>query len=585
MTASPPIGSAHVPDTAGTGAGAADGVRRAALLDRPGMRWLQLDPLGLATGTAFAALAMTPSLLPRSWVLQGVVSGVSAAVGYGAGHALGRVLLRWSASRRAGARLRRRAPAWVLGLAWVLLLLAATAALVTMLSVSADWQRQSAALLGVERPTTSGWLRAGPLMVLVAGALLAAARGLRWLSRWIAGLLRRYVRLPRRLATVLGAAVVIVLAVALVDGVLLSRALTVTDSAFRATNLENTGDRRPTSPLRSGSSRSLVSWESLGSQGRKFVSGGPTWAELQEAAPEGALLPIRVYTGLDSADDLPAQVDLAVAELRRTGAFDREALVVVTTTGRGWVNAVAAESIELLYGGDTAIVATQYSYQPSWLSFLLDRERSEEAGRLLFDAVRAAVSGLPEGDRPRLLVYGESLGSQGSEAAFSSLADLRARTDGVLWVGPPHSNDLWRALVERRDPGTSEVAPVYASGLVVRFADSVADLARPDTPWLEPRVLYLQNASDPIVWWDWDLLYSRPDWLSEDLAADVHPAMSWYPFITFWQTSADLTHAKEVPDGHGHNYGDLILDGWVAVAAPDGWTAADTERVRRVLDA
>jgi uncharacterized membrane protein len=46
--------------------------------------------------------------------------------------------------------------------------------------------------------------------------------------------------------------------------------------------------------------------------------------------------------------------------------------------------------------------------------------------------------------------------------------------------------------------------------------------------------------------------------------------MSWYPIVTFWQVTADLTNAQSVPDGHGHNYGGLMLDGWVAVAAPDG---------------
>ncbi len=53
--------------------------------------------------------------------------------------------------------------------------------------------------------------------------------------------------------------------------------------------------------------------------------------------------------------------------------------------------------------------------------------------------------------------------------------------------------------------------------------------------------------------------------------------------MTFWQVSADMLHAKEIPRGHGHNYGDLILDGWVALAAPDRWTAADTELARQVL--
>jgi uncharacterized membrane protein len=55
--------------------------------------------------------------------------------------------------------------------------------------------------------------------------------------------------------------------------------------------------------------------------------------------------------------------------------------------------------------------------------------------------------------------------------------------------------------------------------------------------------------------------------------------------VTFWQVSADLTNAEGVPGGHGHNYSNDILDGWAAVAPPDGWTPADTERVRSALRA
>jgi uncharacterized membrane protein len=59
--------------------------------------------------------------------------------------------------------------------------------------------------------------------------------------------------------------------------------------------------------------------------------------------------------------------------------------------------------------------------------------------------------------------------------------------------------------------------------------------------------------------------------------------MRWNPVVTFWQVSADLTNAEGVPGGHGHNYSNDILDGWVAVAPPDGWTPADTERIRAAL--
>ncbi len=210
--------------------------------------------------------------------------------------------------------------------------------------------------------------------------------------------------------------------------------------------------------------------------------------------------------------------------------------------GLRWLRADAAG---LIQGGDTAIVATQYSYLPSWLSFLVDGGRADEEGRQLFDAVHNRIAAMPPGvPRPRLVTFGESLGSQGSEAAFSSLADVRAQADGALWVGPPHGNRLFSQLVERRDPGTREVAPTYADGLVVRF--------------------------------------SRPDWLVEPRGDDVLVAMSWYPVVTFWQVTVDLAAATSVPDGHGHVYASEMLDGWVAVATPDGWTPTDTERARAV---
>ncbi len=561
-------------------------VPRSGVPDRPAPGRLRLHPVGLVVATAFAMMAMTPSLVPRNWVFQGVVCGVSAAAGYGVGVAITWLVRRSPRWRRVSDWVRRRLPRRLSAYAWAVPLLGVPVALGGMLVIGARWQRELAVLMGMEQTTTTGWLRAGPLLMAVAAVLLAAARAIRLLARLVARLLHRWVRLPRRLASVGGAVVVGLIVITVLNDIVLSRALSVADAAFSATNRGTVpGVLQPRQPTRSGSPGSMVPWDTLGLEGRRFVAGGRSPKELSAAGTRTARDPIRAYVGLDSAPGPQERANLAVAELERAGAFDRSVLAVVTTTGTGWVNPAAPESLELMYGGDTAIVATQYSYLPSWLSFLVDRSRVEQAGRLLFDAVHARWRQLPDWKRPRLLAYGESLGSQGSEAAFSSLADLRARADGVLWVGPPSSNRVWDSLVTRRDSGSTQIEPVYASGLVVRFAGDATDLVRPPTPWLEPRVLYLQHPSDPIVWWSPGLLLRRPDWLIEPRGEDVLPAMSWYPIVTFWQVSADLLHAKEVPDGHGHNYGDLILDGWVAVAAPDGWTAGDTERVRRVLDA
>ena len=96
--------------------------------------------------------------------------------------------------------------------------------------------------------------------------------------------------------------------------------------------------------------------------------------------------------------------------------------------------------------------------------------------------------------------------------------------------------------------------------------------------------MYLQNSSDPIVWWTPELLLARPAWLEHPRGPDVSPDMHWYPGVTFWQTLVDQFAANGVPAGHGHVYGSGVVDGWAAVAAPPGWTTADTVRLRALLD-
>ena len=131
-----------------------------------------------------------------------------------------------------------------------------------------------------------------------------------------------------------------------------------------------------------------------------------------------------------------------MADLERAGGFDRANLLVATTTGSGWLDAGAIDSFEYLTGGDSAIVTIQYSYLPSWLSYLVDQKKAREAGRELFDAVYERWSQLPQDDRPELFVFGLSLGSFGGETAFSGEYDLANRTDGALLAGPPDRSPL-----------------------------------------------------------------------------------------------------------------------------------------------
>jgi uncharacterized membrane protein len=343
------------------------------------------------------------------------------------------------------------------------------------------------------------------------------------------------------------------------------------------------GAVEPTASERSGSPDSLVPWEDLGLQGRNFVGKGPGPEELEEFSGRPAQQPVRAYVGLASAADVGDRAALAVRDLERAGGFDREVLVVVTTTGTGWVDPAASDSLEYEFNGDTAMVAMQYSYLPSWMSFLVDQVKARDAGRALFDAVYGAWAQLPPDSRPQLYVFGESLGTFGGEAAFSGVADIENRTSGVLWAGPPNFNDLWRGIVEDREDGSPEWLPIYEDGRLVRFADEAPDLGSPPGTWGRPRVVYLQNASDPIVWWSPRLILNRPDWLRGERGPDVLPSTVWLPFVTFWQVSADLAFSTGVPDGHGHKYQADYVDGWAEVAQPPGWTEADTERLRSLV--
>ena len=138
----------------------------------------------------------------------------------------------------------------------------------------------------------------------------------------------------------------------------------------------------------------------LGYQGRNFAGKGPTAAEIGAFTGTTAPEPIRAYAGIASAENVEDRATLAVDDLERAGGFDRAYLLVAGTTGTGWVDPAAMTSFEYETGGDSAAVAIQYSYLPSWASFLVDQDKAREAGRALFDAVYQKWSALPADQRP-----------------------------------------------------------------------------------------------------------------------------------------------------------------------------------------
>jgi uncharacterized membrane protein len=544
-----------------------------------GLRWVFWRHLpfgGLAGALVFFCASLTPSLLPRGVLLQGVVTGVTALIGYGFGSMFSS-WIRKAISREPRPDTKRAA--W-----WILV--GATIILVPLfLYLGGQWQETTRKLMGMELLESYEWLAMLVIAVIVFGLFLFVSRIVRGGARGLIRLIDRW--MPRLVAQIAGVVLATFIVIGFVQGFLFDGIVSALNSTYSlADGGTSAGITRPKSSLRSGGPGSLVPWDTLGVKGRDFAGEGwaPTVDDISEFTGQPATEPIRTYIGLESAETVEERVDLAVRELERTNAFTREVLVIVTTTGTGWVDANVSNGIEYMYGGDTAIVGLQYSYLPSWISFLVDRSKAAEAGRAMITGVTERWNQFPPDERAKLLVFGESLGSYGTENAFDGLDDWTASVDGALLEGPTFANPLRNEFTDGRDAGSTEWLPIYDGGRATRFATKGDDFEVPTAEWSTPHIAYLQNATDPISFFSLDLLWKKPDWLDDPRGPDVTPEMIWFPTVTFWQVAADLAFSTGVPDGHGHSYGANVADGWVAIAAPPGWTDADTERLKETLN-
>ena len=533
----------------------------------PGFARAPRDVLALTGAITFFSASFVPSLLPRSWLLQGVVAGVWSALGYLLGWIVGRTL------RTSSVSLTR---SWRSGTAGIAV--GAGGGLVAVLVIHYRWSVDVARLMGLggeplvklSLAVLAGMAVGAVLVLFGRGVHRAIASYRRFLRRWTSQSISAAI-----VVVTLGVGGVFVFDALILDGVF-GRA----DAAFRASDSRfEDSVERPTSSLRTGGPESLVSWTEMGKQGRFFVSSGPGRDDLQAFAPDDALDPIRIYVGLSSGQTAQQRARLALAEMERTGAFERAVIVLVMPTGTGWIDPYAIDPVEYMYAGDTASVAVQYSYRPSWVVMLGNQDEAIDAARALFEAVRGRLGELADESKPALVIYGESLGSFGLEAVFDGIDDLKSQVDGALLVGPPNQNRIWRNLIGDRDPGSPIWQPVYDGGSSVRFGRDAASLDEPGSEWLQPRVAYLQHPSDPISWLSISTLWRRPEWLSPPLGSDVSTRMPFVPVVTFWQVAIDLVSATNAPSGHGHRFGIEQGAAWERIIPPDGWTGAQSVRM------
>ncbi|WP_085034203.1 alpha/beta hydrolase [Ensifer aridi] len=526
---------------------------------------------GLLVGFLFFAVSLTPSLIPRPYLIQAVISGFSLAAGYAIG-----VFLRWlwSFFELPEPTVRR---ARTLKIAAAIVSIAAAA---VFLWQAAGWQNTVRHLMGLESIESAEPLRIG----LVAGLLFVALVFLARLFRLTFRVLSRWVQyfLTRPIANALGGLIALALFWSVANGVIFKFALRAADSSFQQLDaLIDPDIAPPVDPAKTGSDASLLNWDELGRQGRQFIASGPTGAEIGAFFGGAAPDPVRVYVGLNSAETAQDRAKLALEELKRAGGFERKSLFIVVPTGTGWIDPAALDTLEYLLHGDVASVAVQYSYLTSWLSLLVEPGYGSEVANALFDEIYGYWTTLPKDRRPKLYLHGLSLGAMNSQGSVDLFDVISDPFQGALWSGPPFQSALWLSVTANRVPDSPAWLPRYRDSSIIRFTNQENSLEIPGARWGAMRIVYLQYASDPVTFFDPRSFYREPDWMKAPRGPDVSPALSWFPVVTGLQLLADMALATTSPIGYGHVYApEHYIDSWMAVTDPKGVTAADVGRLK-----
>lgn len=526
---------------------------------------------GLVVATLFFAASLTPSLLPRNFLFQGLLSGFALAIGYGVG-VFAVWLYRYLELPVPGPQLER--------LSKKLTAIGTGLVAVSFLWRDTVWQNSIRELMEMEPVDTSYPWRIGAIALVTAAVLITLTRTLVAAWQVVDRQINRFV--PRRISYAFSTLAIVLLVLFVSNRVVARLALNAADAIFLQLDKYDDEDiQQPANPLASGSRDSLIAWDSIGIRGKNFIAQGPTQEQIAEFTAAPALRPLRIYAGLRSTETTAERAQLALDELKRVGGFDRAVLVIATTTGTGWLDPGAVDTLEYLHHGNTAIVAMQYSYLPSWITILVDPLRSRDTARALFDKVYYYWTTLPRDKRPMLYVHGLSLGSLGSEASVDLFTVFSDPIQGAVWSGPPFPSRVWADLTSDRNPDSPSWLPTFRDGSMVRFTARENFLNAWGTRWSPMRFVYIQHASDPMIFFEPTMFFRKPEWLVGKRGPDVSPYFRWLPIVTFLQTAFDLPMATSVPHGYGHNYAaSSYIDAWLAVTDPPDWKPADTSRLK-----
>jgi uncharacterized membrane protein len=176
--------------------------------------------------------------------------------------------------------------------------------------------------------------------------------------------------------------------------------------------------------------------------------------------------------------------------------------------------------------------------------------------RLLIAALRARLDGIDPGTRPKVVLFGESLGAWTSQDAFEHRGTqglINSGVDRALWIGSPYMSK-WKEQVLKSD--RFDVDP----SLIGRFNDFGQVEALDPEARSKLRYVMITHHDDGVAHFGLDLLARAPAWLGarETRAGTVPKGEQWRSPISFIQTLVDMKNSANVIPGQfeakGHDY-------------------------------
>ena len=163
---------------------------------------------------------------------------------------------------------------------------------------------------------------------------------------------------------------------------------------------------------------------------------------------------------------------------------------------------------------------------------------------------------LPEHARPKLVLFGESLGAWTSQDAVinrgtQGLLDLGI--DYAIWIGTPHFSQWKEQVLHDHRPDTLKE-------LIGVFNDIGEWNAVPQEKREQIRYVMITHHNDGVARFGPELIFQAPEWLCApaDRWDTIPKGMRWFPNTTFFQVLVDMKNSANVVPGQfaatGHDY-------------------------------